>query len=526
MAFHQTVEAGRLRPPDGSDMTGRIELTSLRASLRARSELALLDIREYGQFGDAHIFAAVPLPYSRLELGIRAIVPNPAVPVVLCGDGDGIVRLAANRLAGLGYSNVDVLEGGPADWRNRGLELFEGVNTVSKAFGELVDHICGTPRIAPEELYRRLKQGDNVIVVDGRPLSEYTKMNIPGSICCPNGELALRIGALAPDPATTIVVNCAGRTRSILGAQTLIDLGIPNRVAALENGTQGWFLAGLPLEHGATRRYSDLPPVGRELETLRGRTRALMERYEVPRVDAPTVDAWRSDATRTTYLFDIRTRAEFEAEPMGAAIHAPGGQLLQATDQWVGVRGARIVLLDQDGVRAGVIAKWLRQIGYETWVLERGDEDRLNAPVPTPMRLINLPDVAYASTGDLPILDLRPSMVFRAGHAPGARWSIRPRVANDAAGASRIGIIGEDRRIAALAAIDLSESGVRRVFWIPDAPTTDCTPDDPPNEQCIDHVFFTDRRHEGDRDAAQQYLEWETNLVNRLTADERTLFAV
>ncbi|WP_459655385.1 rhodanese-like domain-containing protein, partial [Achromobacter xylosoxidans] len=66
-----------------------------------------------------------------------------------------------------------------------------------------------------------------------------------------------RAHGLAPDPKTTIVVNCAGRTRSIIGAQTLINLGVPNPVYALENGTQGWYLADFELDHGASRRYED-----------------------------------------------------------------------------------------------------------------------------------------------------------------------------------------------------------------------------------------------------------------------------
>ena len=52
--------------------------------------------------------------------------------------------------------------------------------------------------------------------------------------------------------------------------------------------------------------------------------------------------------------------------------HAPGGQLIQATDQWVGVRGARLVLIDEEGVRAPVVAAWLRQLGHEAYVLEGG----------------------------------------------------------------------------------------------------------------------------------------------------------
>jgi rhodanese-related sulfurtransferase len=249
-----------------------------------------------------------------------------------------------------------------------------------------------------------------------------------------------------------------------------------------------------------------------------------MERYGVPRVDAATVDAWRADARRTTYLFDVRTRTEVEARPVAGAVHTPGGQLLQATDQWVAVRGARLVLIDVDGVRAGVIAKWLRQMGHEVWVLERGDENRLRATVPARAQPVAPPSIDYASAREWRVLDLRGSMAYRRGHAPGARWSIRPRVVADAAGADRVALVGDDPRLVALAGVDLRESGVRDVAWIPNAPSTESTPCDPPDERCADHIFFTHRRHDGDRRAAEQYLEWEMNLVKRLTAEERGSF--
>ena len=58
---------------------------------------------------------------------------------------------------------------------------------------------------------------------------------------------------LAPDPDTLVVVNCAGRTRSIIGCQSLRNAGIANEVVALKDGTMGWELAGFECERGATR---------------------------------------------------------------------------------------------------------------------------------------------------------------------------------------------------------------------------------------------------------------------------------
>ena len=64
----------------------------------------------------------------------------------------------------------------------------------------------------------------------------------------PGAELVLRAGRVAPDPETTIIVNCAGRTRSIIGTQSLINAGVANKVVALRNGTIGWNLAEQDLD--------------------------------------------------------------------------------------------------------------------------------------------------------------------------------------------------------------------------------------------------------------------------------------
>src|SRR4030095_5457484 len=133
------------------------------------------------------------------------------------------------------------------------------------------------------ELARMKEAGEDFVIVDGRPFSEYQKMNIPGGICCPNAELPYRIGEIVKNPDTKIIVNCAGRTRSIIGAQTLINFGVANPVYALENGTQGWVLADFQLERGATRRYPERVDDA-QLPGLRAKASALMERYAVPTV--------------------------------------------------------------------------------------------------------------------------------------------------------------------------------------------------------------------------------------------------
>jgi rhodanese-related sulfurtransferase len=524
-------------------MTAPIDAATLKAWLGDEREIALIDVSEPGQYGSGHPFFAAPLPYSRFELELPALVPNPAVRLVLCDQGDGIATRAAARAATSGYRDVHVLAGGKPAWRQAGYTLFAGVNVPSKTFGELIAHTRDTPRISARALQAMRDARENVVIVDGRPFAEFRKMSIPGGICCPNGELALRIRDIAPDPSTKIVVNCAGRTRSIIGAQTLLDFGIPNPVFALENGTQGWFLAGLELEHGALRRHPDHVG-GADIGELQARARRFALARGVAYVAPAAAQAWIADPSRTTYLLDVRTAQEFAAQALPNFRHAPGGQLIQTTDAWVGVKGARLVLADDELVRAPVVAGWLRQLGHEACVLDGGIAAAAPAwppplpspalPAPPPITARELAVALQTDNASLQIIDVRPAMAFRQGHIAQARWSIRPRIAAAASRAMKTVLVADEPGVAALAALDLRETGITDIRllsggladWRDAGLSILATPDQPSDADCIDFLFFVHRRHEGDAEAARQYLAWETGLLDQLDPQERGTFRV
>ena len=526
-------------------MPASVDAKTVKQCLSDGGEIAFLDVREPGQFADGgHAFFAVPLPYSRLELDIERLVPNRRVRLVLSDADDGVAERACRRAEALGYTNISILTGGAPAWKAAGYTLYEGVNLPSKTFGELIEHARHTPRITAEELVAMRKRGDDFVLVDGRTWEEYQRFNIPGGIACPNGELPLRIGRIAPDPKTTIVVNCAGRTRSIIGAQTLIDFGVPNRTVALENGTQGWFLAGLDVERGADRRWPEAPADKAERLRLQANARRHADRHGVAAVTAAEVLAWLRDESRTTYLLDVRTAEEFAADALPGFAHAPGGQLVQATDQWVGVKGARIVLADMDGIRAPMIAAWLRQLGHEAFVLSGAVEPRSSLADALPARRVesvlpNPPAVtasevaALVSSGAGQVLDLRASAAYRSGHVPGARWSIRPRIA-DAKRTGAVALVADDADIARAAALDLGDAGCRDirilsggiVAWQADGRPLEVTPSQPPDAERIDFIFHTLGRNDGNLDAARAYLAWEINLVKQLDAQELSVFRI
>ena len=359
----------------------------IRRALLLREEIALLDVRHEAAFATGHPLFAANMAADRIELEADIRLPRKNVPIVLYDAGEGLVAQAAARLAALAYTDVRQLDGGLQAWRSAGYELFQDVNSYAKAFGELVEHRRHTPSLPADDVAALIESGADIAILDVRRPDEYATMNIPGSVSVPGAELVLRAAAVAPDPQTTIIVNCAGRTRSIIGTQSLINAGVPNRVVALRNGTIGWTLASRKLELGANRR-GDIGPFDGANENAR----EVAYRAGVRRLSLEDASALQADARRTLYRFDVRTREDYTAGHIPGFRHYPGGQLVQEIDMAAPVRGARILLTDDRGVRADMTASWLAQMGWETYVLEGGYEGALES---TPPPDLPKPDPAF-----------------------------------------------------------------------------------------------------------------------------------
>ncbi|MCP5151154.1 MAG: thiosulfate sulfurtransferase [Ectothiorhodospiraceae bacterium] len=525
----------------------RVDAEALRARIVGDEEIALLDAREEGVFSQSHILYASCLALSRLEMMAPAMLARRAVPIVTCDDGEGLAERAARRLLALGFTDVAVLDGGIRAWAAAGFELFSGVNVPSKAFGELVEHQEGTPSLSADELKAMIDAGDDLVVLDSRPWPEYHARNIPTGICCPGAELAYRVHDLAPSPATTVVVNCAGRTRSIIGAQSLRNAGIPNRVLALRNGTMGWHLAGYTLEAGMERHYRE--PTERGLAAAKEAAERVASRFGVRTIDRATLEQWQAEGeSRSLYLLDVRSPEEYAAGHLPGTRSAPGGQLVQETDMFVPTLRARIVLVDDTGVRATMTASWLVQMGWKhVAVLEggiggstllRGAESRpvlgLDAVPPASMRAHEL--ARRLEAGDVTVIDLSLSRAYRAGHVPGAWHAVRARLPETLARARVRGtvvLVSEDGRTARLARPEVEalvdgpvevliggtadwraegrplEAGDGRMLGAEGAPWVD--PGD---------VWLRPYESGGDVEKAMQsYLTWEVNLVEQIARD-------
>ncbi|MBB2205815.1 rhodanese-like domain-containing protein [Gluconacetobacter takamatsuzukensis] len=506
----------------------------VRRLLREGGEIALFDLREEGPFAAAHPLFAVNLPLGRIEERIAALVPRRDAPVVIYDDGEGRVARALPVLAGLGYGRVSVLEGGLAGWRESGGEIFIDVNVPSKAFGELVEHVRQTPSLPAPELHERIARGDDLVILDARRFSEYHVMSIPGGRSVPGGELALRVRDIAPSPQTTVVVNCAGRTRSIIGTQSLVNAGIPNPVFALRNGTIGWTLAGLELDHGAARTAG--APSDTNVAQARDAAAALAQRTGVRVIGPAVLSALAGDPARTVYRLDVRSPEEYALSHLAGFRSAPGGQLVQATDEWIGVRHGTIVLTDDDGVRARMTAHWLRQLGWrEVYVLddwaglprEGGPEPVLLASAPPDVPVLSVADlVAARAAGEGPlVIDLAASPDFRKGHVPGAVFAIRADLAGHPrlAEGREIVLTSPDGIAARLAAAELVGARVLEGgtdAWRAAGLALETGLD---AERALSRPGDVYKRpYEGTDNAAaamQAYLDWEFGLVAQLERD-------
>src|SRR6266568_3399195 len=487
-----------------------IDVATVRRWLGDGGEVAFIDVREDGQHGAGHPLLAVSLPYSRLELAIGQLVPRRSCRVVLVDDGDGVAETAARRLAGLGYGAIQLLEGGIAAWSAR-YPLFPSTNVPSKAFAEIVEHDYGTPAITATELDRRRRAGEKIVVLDSRPLDEYARFHVPGAITCPGAELVLRVADLVPEPDALVVVSCAGRTRGIIGAQSLLSAGIPNPVMSLEGGTQAWRLAGLDLEDGMTTALQPASPAA--VAAAQRRAAAVAARFGVRSIDRATLSAWQGESGhRTTYLLDVRTPAEFATGHLGGSVSAPGGQLVQAIDRWVATRGARLVLIDDVGARAVMTAQWLMQMGWDTFVLDRpfdgqalqtGDSHALPPGLPDVMA-ITVTEAAHWLNDGAAAVFIGPSAAYREAHPEDAVWAIRPRLDRLPASvlrATRVAVFAEDDALGALAAaglVVLVQGGT--AMWQAAARPFAASPDEPPDAERIDYVFWNHDRHGGNQD--------------------------
>jgi rhodanese-related sulfurtransferase len=420
-------------------MAGTIAPEALKTLLVSDVAFALIDVRESGEYNSSHIPGASLIARRQLESVLPHAVPFKGVHVIVCDDDGRRARLAADTAERLGYRQVSVLDGGINRWVTEGFSTEWGSNVPSKDFGEKVEVVAHVPEVEAKDLAARMRNGEKFLILDSRTPEEFRRFCIPGGRSVPGGELALRITDLAKnlDRDTTIIVNCAGRTRSIIGTRVLQRMGLAN-VYGLKNGTAGWLLAGEPLESGADR--VDLPePSPEAVAAAEAYAARLAAEDGVRYLDVSGLAGMMARARReTVYFIDVRTREEYTAGHLSGFRWFPGGQAVQRSDDVAVVKHATFVFACDGKARATVIASWYRQMGFRevyavdggtrAWTagggsLEKGAPDERPVGYDAAVATTRLVAPAALNASPSPaIIFVDTSQDFARGHVPGARW--------------------------------------------------------------------------------------------------------
>ena len=117
-----------------STATGPSDHTRQRLELlpvdRAREEIdagvRLIDVREQNEWDDSHLEAATHIPQGELIERIDEVAPDRSERLLLHCRTDNRSARMAQELAGLGYENVAVIEGGILAWEQAGLPTESG----------------------------------------------------------------------------------------------------------------------------------------------------------------------------------------------------------------------------------------------------------------------------------------------------------------------------------------------------------------------------------------------------------------
>ena len=533
-----------------ADNFPQVSAVALKAMENDGKELAILDPREEGTYGLGHLLHAVNVPLSKLELEVDALVPRRSTRIVLTDGGEGTAERAAVRLKELGYTNLAVLAGGVPAWKQAGFEAFSGMSVPGKAFGEWIALRYQTPEITAEELHRRIAEREDLVVLDSRPSNEYANMNIPGSINVPGSELVYRFPELGVKPGTLVVVNCAGRTRSIIGAQTLINAGVKNKVVALNGGTMAWQTSGFQLEHGSTRHAPE--PSEQHLQQALETARKVADRYGVKTIDAQTLAKFKAEKDRTVYIIDLRTPEEYRAGHRPDSSYGWGVQLVQGMDRYAATRQARVVLVDNYLVRALMTASWLIQADWpETYVLadpfagvELATGDYKPASVGLAKQTPAAIDAAkldeMLKTNSVTVVDVANSSSYAKGHIPGAWFVIRARLGESVKkmppSASFV-VTGNEAALVAFTAEDLAKLTGKPVSILAGGNAAWRKAGLPLKSgmekagTAVDDIFVQpflwgqlDPTSAEFRTAADAYLSWELRLPEQLTRAKETNF--
>lgn len=386
-----------------------------------------------GEYRRAHIPGSTPLPLGDIEARVRGCVPDETLPITVYGAGDGREETAVQILRRMGFRNVRAREGGIGAWTRDGGEVATGWGFEGKQFGERVAVSEGIPHKTADEL--AMESGkDDVLIIDTRTQAEFEKGHLPGAVWLPPFDSLLHAADLCRRHRA-VYVNCAGRTRSILGTRLLRRMGFGN-VFAVENGTWGWIHSGRKLEKGAGRRLPEVPVHALQAAEAHGLELARSRGIELlAPVDA---QAWLASTAPRHYIVDVRHAQGFHEGHVPGALHIEGGLLQFQAEEGLAVRSLPVLVVGRFSVDGVAAAALLRDLGYnalalaggcEAWALagqtlDEGDgapRDSLDhEPGADSVPQLSWGEARALIAHEARLLDVRTLGEFALGHVPGA----------------------------------------------------------------------------------------------------------
>ena len=475
-------------------MTARlVAVDDLVAALAAESPSVLLDVRDLVESERGHVAGATILPRRRIEFRIGALVRDRATPLVVLDGGEEIApgtrdpraALAAATLVALGYRDVAALDGGLAAWRQAGLPVVFGAQVSSKAFGRRIGDLARVPTIAVDTLRRWQEDGRRVALCDVRSAAEHTEGCVPGAVSMPGFEAVSHALDMAAE--SDVIVLCSGaRTRSLVVARTLIDLGLGD-VVALDGGALAWRLAGGDLETGSRRRRVKPSTPGRQFAEL-GAAR-LAKHYGVERIEVADLAALLYSTSGNFSAFDLRDPGQYVAAHVPRSVSVASEVLVVRHEELIAARDAPVVLVDDDNVRSLLTGVWLRRLGmrkvqelaggFAAWTRSRRPACTV-AETPLGWREasavapgLGVDDVPrwLAAYAPAQVLHVDTGASYGRGHLPGAVWLPRgwleTRIATVAPSLDTALLVTcIDGAQAAFAAATLRQLGHVHVAWL------------------------------------------------------------
>jgi rhodanese-related sulfurtransferase len=305
-------------------------------------------------------------------------------------------------------------------------------------------------------------------------------------------------------------------------------------------------LSGFEILKGSNAKPPAVSPQGHE--AAKKAAQQVAAKFGVACIGEATLARWQTESdTRTLYVFDVRDPAEYTAGHVPGMKNVPGGQLVQETDRHAAIWGARVVLVDDDGVRAIMTAHWMKQMGWDVAALTLDMRQHGQQKGPWVARTLGMDEARVpevnANTlhqrlqaGNLNVVDVGWSRDYLDGHIPGAWYGLRSRLdeilsklpANDA-----VAFTSSDGVLARLAAMDAQAAGRQTVLTLTGG-TAAWRQAGYPLEQgatrmatAPDDVRLKAREQSENVEAAmQEYLSWEIELVNQMATDDDQRFTI